>query len=453
MEDTGSDDVEFEDDTADDEESDTIVLDDDGDDTRPALAGGPAWLGGTAVDAAEPKVLAVCLTPEKQRARQQELIDQVTEVLAVSQGAAFILLRAFKWTVSGLQERYFDDSSKIAAQTGVDSTPRSPGDVPYVSMVNTSNAEECGVCFSADETTTLVAVKACRHFFCADCYAQYVAVAISSNGIRSLDTTCAARGCPFVLERSMVLHLLSHSTLEGSVKGKNRTLAGLYETFAGRSFVEDNACMKWCPSSKCDNAIFLQGHVEAPEALPVTCGCGYCFCFNCSHENHSPATCKMLKVWMQKEREDSATDTWIVANTKPCPGCGANIEKNAGCNHISCRSCGFNFCWVCELPWSKHGTSFYACNFYDPASDVDKGARDAADEEHRKYLFYHLRYQNHDKSKSLEALTQQTRLKVNRMAAVSSTPPPDHGEHLHDAVQHLLHSRETLKFSYVYAYF
>lgn len=43
-----------------------------------------------------------------------------------------------------------------------------------------------------------------------------------------------------------------------------------------------------------------------------------------------------------------------------CPKCHATIEKDGGCNHMVCKRCRFDFCWVCLGPWEPHGSSWYA---------------------------------------------------------------------------------------------
>merc|ERR1712154_518295 len=51
---------------------------------------------------------------------------------------------------------------------------------------------------------------------------------------------------------------------------------------------------------------------------------------------------------------------------------GVHIEKNQGCNHMTCRKhaggCGHEFCWLCKGDWSKHGSAtggYYQCNIYE----------------------------------------------------------------------------------------
>lgn len=66
--------------------------------------------------------------------------------------------------------------------------------------------------------------------------------------------------------------------------------------------------------------------------LPITCKCGFKFCFDCGDKVHVPVPCKLLKLWRQSDNEE--TMDWLIKSTKPCPNCSTAIEKNGGCNHM-----------------------------------------------------------------------------------------------------------------------
>lgn len=40
------------------------------------------------------------------------------------------------------------------------------------------------------------------------------------------------------------------------------------------------------------------------------------------------------------------------------------VEKNGGCNHMTCRQCGYEWCWMCAKIWKGHD-DFYACARYE----------------------------------------------------------------------------------------
>jgi len=177
-----------------------------------------------------------------------------------------------------------------------------------------------------------------------------------------------------------------------------------YSKYLSRSFVDDNPRIKWCPAPDCGKAVFC------PETNldEVQCSCGNKFCFKCNSESHVPSTCDQLANWLKKEKDESETANWITANTKICPHCKKSIEKNGGCNHMSCSICKYEFCWVCMDDWKTHGTTtggFYKCNKYKPEEidqknkNLDKDKARAAIE---KYIHYYKRYANHAQSQKFE---------------------------------------------------
>ena len=262
--------------------------------------------------------------------------------------------------------------------------------------------------------------------------------------------------------------------------------------------MDDNPRCKWCPSAGCDKVIFVRnedllapsrvsttiassegagsgddggtsavslfyGVSKAREAdthdvrfqmpLIVTCSCGSEFCFLCGETAHMPAKCYMLRDWTAKQESETETVNWLNAHTKPCPGCGTAIEKNEGCNSMHCKSCGFHFCWVCEKEWSKHGSEWYKCNFYEGDESADTSKREKYKQALNRYIFYFTRYSNHDNSKHLEKKIFQQAEKQMRHLQDTSNNKLYQVEYLSEAARMLIRARETLKYTYVYAFY
>ena len=74
-----------------------------------------------------------------------------------------------------------------------------------------------------------------------------------------------------------------------------------------------------------------------------------------------PATCEQMRQWKRKCEDESETNNWIAANTKDCPKCNLPTEKNGGCNHMTCRHCKYEYCWVCMKDWKGHN-GYYVCS-------------------------------------------------------------------------------------------
>jgi len=78
--------------------------------------------------------------------------------------------------------------------------------------------------------------------------------------------------------------------------------------------------------------------------------------------------------------------------------------------HMTCRKCNFEFCWLCLVKWSKHGSNtggYYACTMYDELKKTDKDLQlrekiiEDSKTELQRYVFHYERYRNHYKSRDL----------------------------------------------------
>jgi len=93
----------------------------------------------------------------------------------------------------------------------------------------------------------------------------------------------------------------------------------------------------------------------------ITCGeCRMDLCLaGCGRVYHGESSCE--------QSLDEASQALINGSTKPCPnpGCRAPIDKNEGCNHMTCSQCRTEFCWICglELPRDARGHYSTAMHF------------------------------------------------------------------------------------------
>ena len=186
----------------------------------------------------------------------------------------------------------------------------------------------------------------------------------------------------------------------------------------------------------------------------VNCTCSHHFCFGCGLNDHLPTPCGLVKKWIKKCEDDSETANWISANTKECPTCQSTIEKNGGCNHMTCRKCKHEFCWMCMGLWSEHGTSWFNCNRFEEKSGNE--ARDAQAKSRQsleRYLHYYNRYANHEHSAKLDKdLYMKTEKKMTNLQSASGMSWIE-VQFLDTASRALQQCRQTLKWTYAFAFY
>ena len=316
------------------------------------------------------------------------------------------LLEKFEWNVNELVFNYMSDAittlaaanmtyDKVTVGRDVQSTA---DNAMKTAKVNILKEEMCSIC--AEPLLPEVPVEqivgncpdrdrrqiscADGHSFCFSCWSIHLRMQVVENSLTAL--TCPAYLCQSALESSEWAEIMLGSDIKLRF-GDNIC----------RRLVESSADFCWCPAKNCDLIIHLNEKCHSSSStstimsnsqVTVTCGNGHSVCLVCKDIGHAPSTCENFSMWKQKvlkEIDDSAskmnandvaTALWVKANTKACPKCKTPIEKDEGCNHMTCKKCRHDFCWICMQKWENHSNrtgGYFQCNMFAGEEDDDSG--------------------------------------------------------------------------------
>ena len=287
-----------------------------------------------------------CLDEAQLRAHMDQLVADVASVIDQPKDKAALLLRTQQWNKERLIARYFEQPQQLLGRVGMDRYDEADSE-SEASMSDSAGAVSCPICDDEYEMRDTYSLGD-GHRFCSSCWRDYLTAALA-NGRAVVLTRCPAYQCNTLVHDASFRRLCSEAEY------------GRFVHFVLRSYVEDNRSMRWCTHPGCTYALHALNHA----VLSVSCRAGHKFCFQCQEEWHEPCTCEQLVAWREKNTTESDNAHWIIANTKRCPQCSVRIEKNQGCNHITCRHCKYEWCWVCNGDWKEHGNhtgGFYKCN-------------------------------------------------------------------------------------------
>ena len=230
-----------------------------------------------------------------------------------------------RWDSRRVQDLWFQDQDKVRDEVGLPLivTDASEGDAPVLGKRDRGKTRSnpqaagnslCRICYSDIDASEIITFP-CGHFFCLSCTVEFLQFEVQTG------PGCSALQCPSPKCKCKLPETLIRRIAPPECYAK-------FSSFMLRSFVDINRSCRWCPAPGCEFAVEYPGG----GAIDVTCACGHGFCFACGGEAHRPASCADVKQWHVKNSAECENVTWIMANTKPCPKCQVNIEKNQGCN-------------------------------------------------------------------------------------------------------------------------
>ena len=75
------------------------------------------------------------------------------------------------------------------------------------------------------------------------------------------------------------------------------------------------------------------------------------------NKTHSRRSCKRHGDRLRRESEDDYFATAVAIGARSCPRCSVRVQRNGGCNHMTCV-CGVEWCYVCGVRWREE---HYGC--------------------------------------------------------------------------------------------
>jgi hypothetical protein len=188
----------------------------------------------------------------------------------------------------------------------------------------------CGICYDEIDISQLTwnnCMNQSKHHFCDECVKKYVENEISIlhfNNMGKIKCPCPDK-CVAHFEDEDVQHF-APSTFSR------------YKLFSNRRIVESNPNSFFCPNPNCIN-VNIGGTVlhktNSCMEFRVTCGeCGTKACVKCGQTHSILVSCE--------SNIGNEFNTWKYSTNegcKRCPQCMMYIEKNEGCNHMTCSKC------------------------------------------------------------------------------------------------------------------
>eukprot|EP00128_Syssomonas_multiformis_P004428 Colp12_sorted_trinity150504_noHs@293 len=190
---------------------------------------------------------------------------------------------------------------------------------------------ECTTCVSITKLINLSMI--CKHvpWLCIDCAKQYINVHCEDSSIN-----CSFQGCKVELSFDEIQAMADPQTF------RKYDAALLKKALViEKGYVE-------CPYPECG-----KGQIqELGNQQQFRATCIYCKQLFCTFHKlpwHTGLTCEAYDA---RQIGEQSSIRFIRENAKKCPKCDVPIEKNDGCNHMTCSRCRHEFCWLCLSDWA-----------------------------------------------------------------------------------------------------
>lgn len=217
---------------------------------------------------------------------------------------------------------------------------------------------ECPICTDA---ITDKLVLECGHSYCSDCIGGWFESQINQGIVNNI--TC-------ITCRKEISDIYLQEIISDEVYNK-------YQTFKLNKALETEFIVFYCTNKECKEAVSL----DDPKTIQMKCPkCNKSYCFQCKSDWHSNTTCEKYQQWASENKNADTLALELVKKIgKQCPKCNVWIEKNGGCNHMTCKKCKHEFNWDTLTDYRKANVgNTYRVPFNHQQSMRDWAARNKA---------------------------------------------------------------------------
>jgi hypothetical protein len=257
----------------------------------------------------------------------------------------------------------------------------------FLDSKNNEN-NECFICLG---DLTKFYNLACGHKYCSECLSYYLKNRFNNSEVEFIKCPSDEINCQNISD-SIIKELVSNEDYEKYLK------------FLNREKIKKNSKLIFCPFPDCEsyaefpieiikeikrdldigknmrndsdyisekilaNSSFVDESkfetydeeeltIDQKKALSLKkinleCQNGHVFCNLCKEKDHGNNKCADF---IEKEFGNIIKKK-NNKNIKKCPRCNFYIEKNQGCNHMTCpnKECNYEFCWICMGSYSNN---------------------------------------------------------------------------------------------------
>uniref|UniRef100_A0AC35UDF5 RBR-type E3 ubiquitin transferase n=1 Tax=Rhabditophanes sp. KR3021 TaxID=114890 RepID=A0AC35UDF5_9BILA len=343
-------------------------------------------------------------------------IEQLKVHIPILSSYLKALLKKYKWDPNMIINKRFEYESIVDFLENEDLNVSAQQCEEF-----TTKEGECAICYCQGYLLAL----SCEHGFDRECWKQSTIQKIKTTGNTNIE--CLHANCKIIVPEDLLLTLFEANCQNKEVK---RNIE-LIKAHAVEDYVKSSNSITRCNGGSCKNT-FIKYGIEFNNA--VRCKCSNRFCCDCGEFYHFPLTCEMLRMFRKYDDADKQTKSELeglrelLKNTKDCPLCGFTIEKISGCDHMTCRKCRHEFCWLCLTTWPKANRS-HNCDIRNSKSIKNTVTRQNVwrrffhrgkiDLDKRKFEIALIKYNNHRVGKHYETLINEAIGKVDVSTSLS----------------------------------